>query len=125
MTATGSRSYCHNSTWIGNIAFTQIFPSLNIIGAVYDQYIVSFYWATATLVCVGYGDIHAYTSLEMFISTFVMIGGTVFYSFILGGISASLQTDDIRRGKYKEKIQDIKKFFNVYNISKHTENQVI
>lgn len=74
--------------------------------------------------CVGYGDIHAYTPVEMFVVTFIMIGGTVFYSFILGGISASLQTDDIRRGKYREKIDDIKKFFIVYNISSHTEKQV-
>ena len=124
LTATGLRTYCHNSTWIGNIAFTNAFPSLDIISSVRDQYVVSLYWATATLVSVGYGDIHAYSPIEMFIATFVMIGGTVFYSFILGGMSASVQTDDIRRGNYKEKIKDIKKFFKVYDVSQLTEDQV-
>ena len=33
------------------------------------QYIVSVYWASATTVSVGYGDIHAHTDLEVLIQT--------------------------------------------------------
>ena len=32
---------------------------------VWYQYVVSFYWASATTSSVGYGDIHAYTDLEV------------------------------------------------------------
>ena len=122
LTATGLKTYCHNDTWIGLV--TDSFPALDIFHSVRDQYIVSYYWATATLVSVGYGDIHASTLTEMLCATFIMISGTVFYSFILGGMSASIQTDDQRRGSYKEKISDIKKFFKVYDVSQYTEDQV-
>ena len=124
LTATGLKSYCRNDTWIGQTISNNDFPALDIVHSIADQYILCFYWSTAILVSVGYGDIHAYTLSEMLFATFIMISGTVFYSFILGGLSASIQTDDSRRGSYKEKISDIKKFFKVYNVSHYTEDQV-
>jgi len=100
------------------------FPALDIITSIADQYIVCLYWATAILVSVGYGDVYAHTIAEMLITACIMISGTVFYSFILGGMSANIQTDDSRRGSYREKIADIKKFFKVYDVSQYTEDQV-
>ncbi|XP_076825494.1 uncharacterized protein LOC143471047 [Clavelina lepadiformis] len=121
----GKVMYCHNTTWIGSIAASDTFPSLDVVHSLWDQYIVSFYWATATLVCVGYGDIHARMLGEMFMATVVMIMGTVYYSSILGDISANIQTDDIRRGHYKGRLSDILKFFKVYDVTKDTQRQVL
>nr|XP_018667906.1 uncharacterized protein LOC100185773 [Ciona intestinalis] len=122
---TGSVTFCQNSTWIGQLATQNIFPALDVVMSATDQYIVSLYWATATLVCVGYGDIHARMQTEMFMATVVMIMGTVYYSSILGDISANIQTDDIRRGHYKGKLSDILKFFKVYDVTKETQRQVL
>lgn len=124
LNATGGDTYCHENTWIGKIVSQDIFPSLDLVRSIGDQYIVSLYWATATLVCVGYGDIHASMQSEMFMATVVMICGTIYYSSILGDISANIQTDDIRRGHYKGRLSDIMKFFKVYDVSKDTQRQV-
>lgn len=125
LNATGSDFYCQTQSWVGGIATQNVFPSLDIIQSVSHQYIVSIYWATATLVCVGYGDIHATMQAEMFMATVVMILGTVYYSSVLGDIAANIQTDDIQRGHYKGRLSDILKFFKVYEVTKETQRQVL
>jgi len=42
-----------------------------------DQYVASFYWVVATMVAVGYGDVHAYNTTERLYSIFTMLLGTV------------------------------------------------
>jgi len=116
--------YCQKSSWIGRIVTERKFPSLDILHSTFDQYLVSFYWTAVTLACTGYGDVYAYTPAEMFISTFTQISGTIFYSFVVGEICARLQTEDIRRGHYRGRISDIKKFFKAYGFKKEVQEEV-
>jgi len=116
--------YCHKSSWIAQIVEEKKFPSLDILHSSFDQYIIAFYWSTVTLLCTGYGDIHAYSPVEMFMSTLVQIVGTIFYSAILGDISATIQTSDSHRGQYKSRISDVVKFFKVYSVPEEAQMQV-
>jgi len=116
--------YCHKSTWIGQVVTTRKFPSLNVLHSALDQYIVSFYLTAVTLACTGYGDVAAELPMEMFVASIAQVVGTLYFSFILGDISASLQAQDIHRGHYKCKLSDIQKFFRVYRVAEETQQQV-
>lgn len=51
-------------------------------------YIYSLYWAMQTVITLGYGDIPAVTSWEIFLSLFWMLFGEIFYSFIVATYTA-------------------------------------
>ena len=63
----------------------------------YDQYIISIYWSAATACSVGYGDIHAHLVGEKALSAFIMIGGVVFFGYIIASVTASLANADASR----------------------------
>ena len=52
-----------------------------------DLYIAALYYQMTTLTTVGYGDISATNSFEIFYGIFVLIVGTCAYSWILTYIS--------------------------------------
>jgi hyperpolarization activated cyclic nucleotide-gated potassium channel 2 len=52
--------------------------------AEYEEYIDGFFWATATMTSIGYGDIYPETDIERFISMFVMILGATMYGGLFG-----------------------------------------
>jgi hyperpolarization activated cyclic nucleotide-gated potassium channel 1 len=64
--------------------------------SILDQYLNSVYWAFTTVTTVGYGDISAYTQLEMLLSITWMITGVGFYSFTIGSLSSFLTAIDTR-----------------------------
>ena len=51
-------------------------------------YLTSFYFAFTILTTVGYGDIVAYTTIEVIIAIFWMIFGVCVYSFVIGTLTA-------------------------------------
>lgn len=63
----------------------------------YDQYIISIYWSAATACSVGYGDIHAHLVGEKALSASIMIGGVVFFGYIIASVTASLANADASR----------------------------
>jgi len=116
--------FCEKTSWMGRIVTDRKFPSLDILHSTFDQYVVSFYWTSITLVCTGYGDVVAKNRTDMVASSFTQISGTIFYSFVVGEICARLQTEDIRRGHYRGRMSDINKFFKAYGFKKEVQEEV-
>lgn len=54
------------------------------------KYLVSLYWAIATILTVGYGDINGYTTLERCFSIIWMMVGVAFYTLTIGVITSVL-----------------------------------
>ena len=62
----------------------------------FRKYISSLYWSVATVLTVGYGDIHAQTNPERLISVLWMMIGVGFYSFTIGTLTSVLGRIDTR-----------------------------
>ena len=69
-----------------------------------DQYVISVYWSFQTACSVGYGDIHAHLLMEKVLALFCMIGGVVFFGYIIASVTASLSNADSARALYKSKV---------------------
>jgi hypothetical protein len=59
-------------------------------------YLAAIYWAFSTMLTVGYGDIHSFTSEEMCVALCWMIIGSMFYTFAIGNLSSMLSNMDTR-----------------------------
>ena len=58
------------------------------------QYAYAMHWATQTITTVGYGEIPAATSAEIYFSFTWMLLGVLFYSFIIGNFSSISESED-------------------------------
>lgn len=76
-----------------------------------DQYVTAIYWATATMVSVGYGDFTAQTHGEKVYASVVMLVGTMLYGYFIAGIAASIANADFDRSRFSEKIACLQQFF--------------
>lgn len=55
-----------------------------------ETYVLTLYWAAATMTSTGYGDVYATSSLGEFIVIFVTINGLLLYGYCLSTIAAIL-----------------------------------
>ena len=57
----------------------------------FDLYVASFYFTVTTITTVGYGDIHAYSSVEFIVGSIFKIFGVIGFSFASGALSSIIQ----------------------------------
>ena len=84
-TATLSSFYhrCLRGSWFEKSSLTSQSSQIEI-------YIMTLYWAAATMTSTGYGDIRAHTSNGEVIVLFVLITGLMLYGYCLSSIAATL-----------------------------------
>lgn len=63
------------------------------------QYMSAFYWATVTVMTVGYGDITPQNNLERIVCLFVILFGGMIFPYSINSIGSIIE--DIRRDKKK------------------------
>ena len=68
-----------------------------------SQYLAAFYWAIATMMAVGYGDIYAQNNAERLYSIITQFIGAVMLGFIIANVSQFMETFDPRATKEKAK----------------------
>jgi len=71
------------------------------------KYLASLYWAVATILTVGYGDISGHTTLERSFSIIWMMVGVAFYAFTIGIITSVLDRIDTRESDLNSKLEII------------------
>jgi hyperpolarization activated cyclic nucleotide-gated potassium channel 1 len=89
------------------------------------QYLHSIYWAFATLTTVGYGDITAYTELEMIFAILWMLFGAGFYSYTIGSLSSFLASIDYRETILREKLNAANSFATETGITAEVKKKVV
>lgn len=81
-------------------------------------YLASLYWAFTIPTTVGFGDIHAFTPLEMIFCIIWLIFGICFYSFLIGNLTSLLSNIDSKNNINNDKIEELEKFALNYGIDK-------
>ena len=66
----------------------------------FDLYVAGFYFVTATLTTVGYGDVSSYNMYEQLISIVVLLIGVAVFSFSIGNLTALMSSADDMSGNY-------------------------
>jgi hypothetical protein len=84
----------------------------------WELYVVSLYWATATLSTVGYGDVVAENTTERLICALTMLLGIFVYSYVISSITSLLSNLDTRKTKLAKKIELITDLARKFCISK-------
>jgi len=72
------------------------------------RYCSSLYWAVATMTSTGYGDIRAYTQLEMIVAVVVMVLGKLLFGFILGNFASTQANAEANKVAYEEKLEAVR-----------------
>ena len=80
-------------------------------------YLAGLYFAVASLMTVGFGDIHPYTNSEMIFCVIWMIFGVAFYSMILGTLTSLLANIDAKKASLKELLNRVDDFKMLHRIS--------
>lgn len=66
-----------------------------------NQYIVSLYWALATLTTVGYGDVSAYSTNERIFGILAIVGGTLVFTLAIANLSDIITQMDVTQSLFK------------------------
>jgi len=96
---TGEKQQIH--TWITD------HPSIDN-GDLGDKYVASLYWTVATMVAVGYGDIHAENIQERIFAIVIMLGGGILFGAIIGETIRVVEGRNPQAKFMKEKLNDLK-----------------
>ncbi len=90
------------------------------------EYIKAFYWCTATITTVGFGDFHPDQSSdrELLYTTFVMFLGVGAYGYTIGNIATVLTNIDISRTRHRERVDKIANFMKSKKIPKHLQERI-
>ncbi|XP_035668949.1 uncharacterized protein LOC118411052 [Branchiostoma floridae] len=90
------------------------------------MYATSMYWACATALNVGYGDLHASLDkdYEMVLMALLQIVGIVFYGYIVASVAASLANAAAQRARYQERLRLIFAFLKCYGVDERLQKRV-
>lgn len=77
-----------------------------------ERYVASMYWAVATMMSVGFGDIHSTTTVERLYSIFVQMIGVSFFGFIVANMSSLLDSIDARATAFRNKVSEVQEYMH-------------
>ena len=80
------------------------------------QYVTSFYWTIATMLAVGYGDVHAVNSGERIYSILAQLIGSVVFGAVIGTVSNLVRSRDPQGRARKERMDELKHYLTERSI---------
>lgn len=82
-----------------------------------DLYIASLYFTVQTVVTVGYGDVHCYSTYERLFSSGLMLIGVFIYSFAIGSLTTLLSSVDQQNASYSKSLAILAQIQKEYNLN--------
>jgi CRP-like cAMP-binding protein len=90
----------------------------------WEQYYISFYWTVATMMAVGYGDIHAVTTAEKAYSIFAQVVGAMVFGIIIGTISTIIAEVNPRQVQFSNRMNELKEYMKTRRLPKRLKTQI-
>jgi len=92
-------------TWFDSVDKPAV--DMDTLGA---KYLLSLYWVVATLMAVGFGDLHAITTSERAYSIFTQIVGAVFFGIIVAHVAQLLETLNARNNAFSRRLDEVREY---------------
>lgn len=94
----------------GHIARTWVTEFHFADSDVRTQYIASLYWAFATMLTVGFGDIHATNTGERFYASMTMLLGALMFGAIIAKVRVLVESRNLQSKELKARVAEFKAY---------------
>ncbi|KAM3132211.1 hypothetical protein pb186bvf_015671 [Paramecium bursaria] len=92
--------------------------------SVFTKYNYAFYWATMTMVTVGYGDITPQNYLEMMACSFSMFISTCIFAYSMNSIGMIIKNINDSKQIYKRQIIFMNSYMKNNNVDQQLQNRI-
>ncbi|CAD8093139.1 unnamed protein product [Paramecium sonneborni] len=89
-----------------------------------SYYLYSFYWATTTMVTVGYGDISAQNNYEVLCATILMIFSTGMFAFAINKIGDIFTNMDTEQQNYQRTLLLINNYMKKNQVDQQVQSRI-
>ncbi|XP_066270665.1 cyclic nucleotide-gated channel alpha-2-like [Branchiostoma lanceolatum] len=90
-----------------------------------QAYVSTVYWTVATLTSTGYGDIHAFSPVEMICAAVVMVFGKMMFGFVLGNVASTLSNAEAFKVSFEEKLKATKAHMDDQDVPHDLRQKVV
>ncbi|CAD8172446.1 unnamed protein product [Paramecium pentaurelia] len=90
----------------------------------FHKYGYSYYWATATMVTVGYGDVTPQNIYEVICAIIMIFFASVVFAFSINAIGVIFSNIDLQKQYYKRNLILINQYMNTNEVSSQLQSRV-
>ena len=94
-------------------------PSVYENGVPIKRYIASLYWATMTLLTIGYGDIKPRTDAERSVALIAMLTGASIYAYVVGAACQVISKMDWHSNLFYARLDDVNEYMQDNKVPSH------